>query len=112
MSRAVFALAALLVLPMPAQAELQMITARYLCERGVEVPVAYVNADGEAVVTLTVEGSQISLYQERSASGARYGWPSDGSNYVWWSKGDTAVLYWKDATGAETPILSECKQQL
>ena len=101
----------MVLLPFPAQAELQMITARYLCERGVAVPVAYVNADGSSVVTLTVEGSQISLYQEPSASGARYGWPSDGSNYVWWSKGDTATLYWRDDTGAETPILSDCNQQ-
>ena len=109
MKTAVFALA---LLPFPAQAELQMITARYLCERGVEVPVAYVNADGDGVVTLTVDGSQISLYQEPSASGARYGWPSDGSNYVWWSKGDAATLYWKNQTGAETPLLSDCKQQM
>jgi len=99
------------VLPLPAQAELQMITARYVCERGVEVPVTYVAADDQSVVTLTVEGRQISLYSEVAASGARYGWPSDGSNYVWLNKGAEATLYWKDETGAETPILSACKQQ-
>ena len=101
----------LVFLPVPAQAELQMITARYLCERSVEVPVTYVNADDQSVVTLTVEGRQISLYQEEAASGARYGWPSDGSNYVWWSKGAEGILSWKDETGAETPVLSDCKQQ-
>lgn len=108
MKRAVLALA---LLPLPAQAELQLITARYLCERGVQVPVAYVTAGAESVVTLTVDGSQISLYQEQSASGARYGWPSDGSNYIWWTKGDEATLYWKDETGSETTILSACKQR-
>ena len=101
----------LIILPLPAQAELQMITARYLCERSVEVPVTYVNADDQSVVTLTVEGRQISLYQEEAASGARYGWPSDGSNYVWWTKGREATLYWKNETGVETPILSACRQQ-
>lgn len=104
-------LALLVVVPVPAQAELQMITARYACERGVEVPASYVNADDQSVVTLTVEGRQISLYVEASASGARYGWPSDGSNYVWWTKGREATLYWKNETGVETPILSACRQQ-
>ncbi len=102
----------LALLPAPALADLQLITARYLCERGVEVPVAYVNGDGSSVVTLTVDSRQISLYQEQSASGTRYSWPSDGSNYVWLTKGDTAMLYWKDETGAETPILAACKQQM
>ncbi len=104
------ALAALL--PFAAHADQQLVTARYLCERGVEVPVAYVNADGASVAVLTVEGRQIALQQEVSASGARYGWPSDGSNYVWWSKGDSATLLWKDgAAGTETPLLSDCKAQ-
>ena len=101
----------LMIVPLAAQADLQMITARYLCERGVEVPVAYVNSDDQSVVTLMVDGRQISLYQEMAASGVRYGWPSDGSNYVWLSQGDEGSLYWKDETGAETPILSACKQQ-
>ena len=88
-----------------------MITARYACERGVSVPVTYVNAGDQSVVVLTVDGSQTSLYAEVAASGARYGWPSDGSNYVWLTQGSDASLYWKDETGAETPILSACKQQ-
>lgn len=93
----------------PALAETQASAARYLCDRGVMVPVVYVNAPDLSVAVLTVEGSQILLYSEPAASGARYGWPSDGSNYVWWSKGDTATLYWKDGeAGTETPLLS-CK---
>lgn len=104
--------AVMALLPAAALAEQQLITARYACERGVEVPVAYVTAGDASVAVLTVEGRQIALQQEVSASGARYGWPSDGSNYVWWSKGDTAMLAWKDgATGTETPLLSDCKQQ-
>lgn len=93
----------------PALAETQVQNSRYLCDRDVEVPVVYVNADDVSIVVLHVEGSQILLYNEPAASGARYGWPSDGSNYVWWTKGDGATLYWRDGeAGTESPILS-CK---
>ncbi len=102
------ALLALLLMAAPASAE--VITVRYLCERGVEVPVTYVNADGmESVAVLTVEGGQITLIQEVSASGARYGWPSGGSHYIWWSKGDAATLLWRDGeTTVEEPVYTEC----
>lgn len=83
----------------------------YLCDRGVEVPAVYVNHPGEdGIAVIHVEGRLITLIVERSASGARYGWPSDGSHYVWWTKGDEATLYWHDgATGDETPVLTGCK---
>lgn len=102
------ALLALALTATPASAE--VITVRYLCERGVEVPVTYVNAEGtESVVVLNVEGGQITLIQEMSGSGARYGWPSGGSHYIWWSKGDTATLLWRDGeTTVEEPLYSEC----
>lgn len=106
-----YAVLVLILLPLPAFADLQMTTARYACERGVEVPVTYVNAGDQSVVTLTVEGRQISLYNQVSADGAKYGWPSDGSNYVWSTKGRMASLLWKDETGVETPILTNCTQQ-
>ncbi len=99
-------LAALILLTaLPAFAETQVITTRYLCDRGVEVPATYVTADDQAVVVLNVDGNQITLFQEEAASGVRYGWPSDGANHVWWSKGKDATLYWSEA-GAETPILT------
>ena len=93
----------------PAVADTQVQTLRYTCERGVEVPVAYVRADDTSLAVLTVEGSQILLYAEPAASGARYGWPSDGSNYVWLTKDNTAMLLWKDAeAGSETTLLASC----
>ena len=100
-----------LALPAPALAEgLELQTVTYACERGVSVPVAYVNGAEDAIVVLTVEGRQISLYAEPAASGVRYAWPSDGSGYVWWTKGEEASLYWKDGTdGSETLLLAECK---
>ena len=102
---------ALALLPGAALAELNVQTNRYLCERGLELPVTYVNDGDTSVTILMVEGRHITLYGEVAASGARYGWPSDGSNYVWWSQGDTAMLLWKDETGEETPILSTCALQ-
>ncbi len=101
----------LLLLASPAAAQ-DLATARYLCERGVEVPAAYVNGPETSVAVITVEGRQIALVQETAASGARYGWPSDGSSYVWWTKGEEATLYWKDgAAGTEIPLLVECRRQ-
>jgi membrane-bound inhibitor of C-type lysozyme len=104
--RSLALIAALWAAPVSAE----VITVRYLCERGVEVPVTYVNAEGmDSVAVLNVEGGQITLIQEISGSGARYGWPSGGSNYVWWSKGDAATLLWRDGeTTVEEPIYADC----
>lgn len=97
--------------PTLAVAELAAQNARYTCERGVQVPVVYVNDAETSVAILTVEGNQILLYSEVSASGAKYGWPSDGSNYVWWSEGPKAMLLWRDgAANTETTLLADCTQ--
>jgi membrane-bound inhibitor of C-type lysozyme len=102
-------IAALWAAPAPAE----VITVRYLCERGVDVPVTYVNAEGmDSVAVLNVEGGQITLIQEISGSGARYGWPSGGSGYVWWSKGDAATLLWRDGeTTIEEPVYADCMRR-
>lgn len=94
-----------------AQAETQVLTLRYTCDRGVEVPATYVNADDQQIAVIHVEGTQITLFSETAASGARYGWPSDGSSYVWWTKGPEATLYWKDGEkGTEEPVLTGCTE--
>ncbi|WP_103256166.1 MliC family protein [Tabrizicola aquatica] len=77
----------------------------YTCDRDVQVPATYVTTAEGSLVVIHVDGHQITLLGEPAASGARYGWPSDGSNYVWWTKGDTATLYWKTPEG-EDPILN------
>ncbi len=94
----------LAVLPTAATAQ-EFTTQTYSCDRGVEVPATYVNGPDQSLVVIHVEGRQITLLNEPSASGARYGWPSDGSNYVWWTKGDEATLYWKTPEG-EAPLLT------
>lgn len=103
---------ALALMAAPATAQ-DLMTMRYLCgDRGVEVPAAYVTTPEGSVAVVHVEGRQIALLAEPAASGVRYGWPSDGSNYVWWTKGDEATLYWKDgAAGTETPLLQDCRRQ-
>jgi len=108
----VFVLAAAVLLPaVSAQAETAYQTTRYTCERGVEVPVTYVNADDLSLAVLNVEGEQITLEIEESASGARYGWPSGGSHYVWWSKGTEAMLNWYDGeVGEEVTLYASCVQ--
>ena len=105
------AVAALLVsAAQPVMAMPEVLTMTYTCERGVSVPVTYVNAAEGSVAVLNVEGRQITLFRTEAASGARYAWPSDGSGYVWWTKGDETDLFWSDGTsGEEMPLLSDCK---
>ncbi len=97
----------------PALAEFDLRGGTYLCERGVEVPVSYVNGADGSVAVLHVEGRLVTLPIAPSASGARYAWPSDGSGYVWWTKGEEATLYWHDGTTsgaeAEAMLLADCR---
>ena len=104
-------IAGLIVGPAVAAAEVRPM--RYLCERGVEVPVVYIPDAVPSAAVIEVEGRMIALEQEMSGSGVRYGWPSDGSHYVWWSKGMTeAMLLWSDGeTGEEVTLLAECVAQ-
>lgn len=88
----------LALLPTAAAAQ-DFTTQTYSCDRGVEVPATYVNGADQSLVVIHVDDRQITLLSEPAASGARYGWPSDGSNYVWWTKGDEATLYWKTPEG-------------
>ena len=100
--------ALLLVLAGGAGAE--TIQKTYQCDRGVRVPVVYVNdPQGENVVVLWAEGGLYTLIQERAASGVRYGFPNDGSHYIWWEHQGSAMLLWRDGTtGTEAPVYESC----
>ena len=94
----------------PVGAETLAVT--YLCDRGVSVPVVYVPDAEPSVAVLYVEGRLIHLQIMPSASGARYGWPSDGSSYEWWEHQGRAHLSWKDGASDEvTPIYKDCTPQ-
>ena len=99
------AVLALCLAAAPLRAETTFQTLRYTCDRGVEVPATYVNAEDLSLTVLHVEGRQITLLNEPAGSGARYAWPSDGANYVWWTKGPEATLFWREA-GEETALLT------
>ncbi|MBI6628997.1 MliC family protein [Pontibaca salina] len=96
-------------------ANAETISMTYICERGVEVPVIYVNpshGDDPALAILMAEGQLVRLKQEVSASGARYGWPADGSSYEWWEHQGTAMLNWIDGeTDESSPIYRACTPQ-
>lgn len=104
-------IAAVALAPAAPAVAFEITATRYACDRGVEVPAAYVNAPEGSAVVLHVDGRQIVLQGEPAASGARYAHPSGGSGYVWLSKGAEAVLLWKDgAAGTEAAILGGCRE--
>jgi len=106
MIRAVAVLAAAL----PAAAQALPLTLTYRCERGVEIPAVYAETPDGSLAVISVEGRQVALLQERSGSGVRYGWPSGGSHYIWWTKGRSAQLLWSDgATGKEVSLYAHCE---
>ena len=97
----------LTLLPTASLAATDFTTRRYTCDRGVEVPATYVTSPEGGLVVIHIEGSQITLVGETVASGSRYSWPSDGSNYVWTTQDQTATLSWKTPEGEA--VLLTCK---
>ncbi len=85
----------------------------YVCGDGAQIVAVYATDAGQDAVNLTFDGATLLLYAEPAASGVRYGWPSDGTNYVWWTKGDMADLYLKDGAkgGLETLVHGACAAQ-
>ncbi len=70
----------------------------YQCERGVSLPVTYLNtASGGAYAVLQVDGQQIPMSIAVSASGARYESIDEGRKYSWHTKSDSGVLSWQPA---------------
>jgi membrane-bound inhibitor of C-type lysozyme len=67
----------------------------YQCERGVSIPVTYLNTVGGAYAVLQVDGQQIPMSIAVSASGARYVSIDEGRNYSWHTKNDNGVLSWQ-----------------
>lgn len=83
----------------------------YQCERGVSLPVTYLNtASGGAYAVLQVDGQQIPMSIAVSASGARYESIDEGRNYSWHTKSDSGVLSWQAAGDASenVVVLKEC----
>ncbi len=86
-----------------AAAEVQ--TQAYRCDRGAQVQATYLNPGERSFAVVSFEGRQLGFEIAQSASGARY--VSADGNFVWWTKGETAMLL--HGTGdAEVMVYAEC----
>ena len=82
-------------------------TVRYGCDRGAQVVATYLNAGEQSFAVVGFEGRQLGFVIGTSASGARYVSSDPAQPYVWWTKGDTAILL--HGTGdAEAMIYGDC----
>ncbi len=84
---------------------------QYQCERGVALPVTYLNtASGDAYAVLQVDGQQIAMRNTVSASGARYMSIDPARSYSWHTKNDFGVLSWQPADEPDNSVvvLAEC----
>ena len=78
----------------------------YQCERGISLPVTYLNSgSGGAYAVLQVDGQQIAMRNTVSASGALYISNDKERGYSWHSKGNSAVLSWQPAGEPEQSVI-------
>ena len=92
-------------------AALELWPVDYACDGGRTVSTTYVNDGQTWAMLLLMDNRMVPLWQEMSASGVRYGDPSGQASWVWWTKGQEATLYWKDAGGQESIVLQTCIEQ-
>lgn len=79
---------------------------RYRCERGVEVPVVFVNAPQGGYAVVQIDGRQVAMAQAVSGSGIRYRGIDPDLPYLLLGKGDTArFLFGPD----EVVVLDDCR---
>jgi len=81
----------------------------YECDNGDEVVARYYMLSDESlrfVKLLFPDGTEYTLPQVLSASGARY---TDDIELLWWIKGDDAYVEKRDETGEWRPLYSECR---
>ena len=98
----------------PALASLDVVPANFVCDRSVMIRTLQVtetsdDPDAGAVLVLTVENQQVTLWRERDGGETIFSFPSDGSHYVWREAEAGAVLLWHDGTtNAEDQVLYRC----
>lgn len=78
-----------IVIPLPAGATPETITAHYDCGAFGPVAARYFNAPPVALASLSFKGEFLVVSNVIAASGARYA----GGKYIWWTKGNGADLY-------------------
>lgn len=82
-------------------------TTRYSCDRGAVVWATYLNVGDQSLAVVAFEGRQLGFAIDVSASGARYVSTDPAQPYVWWTKGDTALLI-HGSGDAEAMIYGDC----
>lgn len=101
--------AAVLGLPGLALAE-EVRSQTYACDRGVVVQASYVTIAERSFAVLSVEGRHLAFDIATSASGVRHVAMDATQPYVWWTKGDTASL-WFGPPRDEAVIHDACRVQ-
>lgn len=94
-----------------AQAGPEVVSVSYTCERGVSLPVTYINAeDSPGLAVMQIEGKQVALRALPSGSGVRYVAFDEQDSYRLYTKGQTAFVMHMvaDHTAEEVPVLSGC----
>lgn len=94
-----------LAIPVAPGVTIERTQAVYQCPDG-DIPVSYINAGSIALAVLEIDGQQIVAANVLAASGARYA----GAQYIWWTKGDEAMLYDIMKAGEDTPVAT-CTQK-
>jgi membrane-bound inhibitor of C-type lysozyme len=94
-----------LTIPLASGVAIEHTQAVYQCPDG-DIPVSYINAGSIALAVLEIDGQQIVAANVLSASGARFA----GAQYIWWTKGDEAMLYDIMEGGEDAPVAT-CMQR-
>lgn len=81
----------------------------YGCDRGAQVLATYLNIGDRSLAVVTFEGRQLGFDAASSASGARYVSVDPAQPFVWWTKGETAMLL-HGAGDQEAMVYAECAE--
>ncbi|MDO5632290.1 MAG: MliC family protein [Paracoccus sp. (in: a-proteobacteria)] len=81
----------------------------FTCERGTQVPVAYVLIPtGESFAVAHIDGQQIAMIQVVSGSGVRYRSVDEAHPYELHAKGDDGMFFY-GPDGDAADLLTECR---
>lgn len=86
-----------------------LIAITFVCERGVEVPVVFVNPEGgESYAVARIDDKLLGMRQVISASGARYRSGDGADAYQLWTKGETALIS-VGPDGQDVTLFQDCQ---
>lgn len=106
MLRSLLFLGCLVAGPVLAQ-EAAVTTQTYRCDRGAQVLATHLNLGDRSFAVVAFEGRQLGFEIDISASGARYVAREGAEPFVWWTKGEEAMLLHGQGD-AETMLYSAC----